>query len=82
MLLRIGSRFIIRPWLKPAGYDYLLVNKTGYGSDVVALATPSCCDQGYEASCMSMVVGYWLLSPFRKLGQNSHELLAPYVFEA
>lgn len=26
-------------------------------------------------------LGYWLLSPFRKLGQNPHELLAPYVRE-
>ena len=24
-------------------------------------------------------LGYWLLSPFRKLGPNPHELLAPYV---
>ena len=26
-------------------------------------------------------LGYWLLSPFRNLGQNPHQLLAPYVRE-
>ena len=48
---------LIRPWLKSAGYDSLLVNKAGYGSDVLALAIPPCCDEEYETSCMSMVAG-------------------------